>query len=117
MKKDKKLNSLLITQKNKYKQLQRKRSSKQCVSKTFLLSQSITNVPLSLSKMTVLSDDFFTIFDDHIHIIYFDIVDAAQWISIDDEHISTLAFDYASCLVIAAQCFGPGFTDGVGSVR
>ena len=30
-----KLNSLLITQKNKYKQLQRKRSSKQCVSKTF----------------------------------------------------------------------------------
>lgn len=62
----------------------------------FLLSQSITNVPLSLSKMTVLSDDFFTIFDDHI---------------------STLAFDYASCLVIAAQCFGPGFTDGVGSVR
>ena len=71
----------------------------------FLLSQSITNVPLSLSKMTVLSDDFFTIFDNHIHIIYFDIVDAAQWISIDDEHISTLAFDYASCLVIAAQCF------------
>ena len=37
--------------------------------------------------MTVLSDDFFTIFDNHIHIIYFDIVDAAQWISIDDEHL------------------------------
>ena len=28
--------------------------------------------------MTVLSDDFFTIFDDHIHIIYFNIVDAAR---------------------------------------
>ena len=64
--------------------------------------------------MTVLSDDFFTIFDNHIHIIYFDIVDAAQWISIDDEHISTLAFRLIGSLV---GIIGPGFTDGVGSVR